>query len=428
MNSSKIIPPDARPARRLPGLRQALQRIHLLIIIATLLISGISISAISLTTLRGYADNNLQLAATVVSERVRGALALHDTRKAQEMLGMVALGGEIASAEIVDVQGHQLAHWQRAPSAPLGTFDRHIARWLFPRPLMASVIDRDKEIGQVWIHGDATPVLGWLRMAFYCVLGSLLLTAALAAWLSHRMQRGILRGLQNITDVVQYVRRHRAFAQRVPASEIAELNKLSDDVNSLMAELDRWNKTMHQENASLTHQATHDPLTGLPNRTAFLRQLDERFNQPLLRRKLAVLYIDSDRFKQVNDRFGHAAGDAVLQATAARLRQRLRQGDIVARLGGDEFAVILHDVHCIEDAGEVAQQLNEVMQAPMTLPQGMQLVQSISIGAAMACQFSSAAALLAQADAAMYHIKETGGGWYVSPDCWLSAERTRQTA
>ncbi len=117
-----------------------------------------------------------------------------------------------------------------------------------------------------------------------------------------------------------------------------------------------------------------------------------------------------------------------MQATAARLRQRLRQGDIVARLGGDEFAVILHDVHCIEDAGEVAQQLNEVMQAPMTLPQGMQLVQSISIGAAMACQFSSAAALLAQADAAMYHIKETGGGWYVSPDCWLSAERTRQTA
>lgn len=428
MKSYKVIPPDERNTRRLPSLRQALQRIHLIIIIVTLLISGLSISAISLVTLRGYAQNNVQLAATVLSSRVHNAVAWNDSEKMHEMLAMVALGGEIASGDIFDVAGKRIAHWQRATPSPASGIDKLLAKWLFPQPQIASVIEQGKEIGQVWISGDATPVIGWLRLAFYCVIGSLLLTAALASWLSRRMQRNIVRGLQNITDVAQHVRRHRAFALRVPASEIAELNKLSEDVNGLMAELDLWNQTLHQENASLTHQATHDPLTGLLNRAAFLQQLNECFSQPLLRHKLAVLYIDGDRFKQVNDRFGHAAGDAVLLATAQRLRQRLRQGDVVARLGGDEFAIILHNVYSIEDAAEVAQQLNEVMLAPITLPQGTQLVQSISIGAALASQFSSATALLAQADAAMYHIKASGGGWYVSPACWSSAECRRQTA
>lgn len=129
--------------------------------------------------------------------------------------------------------------------------------------------------------------------------------------------------------------------------------------------------------------------------------------------KLAVLFIDGDRFKEVNDSYGHAAGDAVLTTIAGRIRAQLRDGDLVARLGGDEFAVLLAPVHGPEDVTRIADNIIDCMTQPVTLPNEQQMVLSLSIGIALYPEHAATPqGLLREADDAMYQAKHRyNGGW-----------------
>jgi diguanylate cyclase (GGDEF)-like protein/PAS domain S-box-containing protein len=159
--------------------------------------------------------------------------------------------------------------------------------------------------------------------------------------------------------------------------------------------------------AQLTHQALHDPVTGLPNRTLFL----DRVSMALARVRrsggtVAVLFMDLDRFKMINDSLGHEAGDRVLTTIAARLDQSLRGSDSVGRLGGDEFAVVC-EVKRPDEATVVAERIATAIEAPMVLDSG-QMVVSASIGIALGESGSTPTDLLENADAAMYRAKERG--------------------
>jgi diguanylate cyclase (GGDEF)-like protein/PAS domain S-box-containing protein len=159
--------------------------------------------------------------------------------------------------------------------------------------------------------------------------------------------------------------------------------------------------------AQLTHQALHDPVTGLPNRTLFL----DRVSMALARVRrsggtVAVLFMDLDRFKMINDSLGHEAGDRVLTTIAGRLDQSLRGTDSVGRLGGDEFAVVC-EVKQSEEATLVAERIATAIEAPMMLDSG-QMVVSASIGIALGESESTPTDLLENADAAMYRAKERG--------------------
>ena len=154
------------------------------------------------------------------------------------------------------------------------------------------------------------------------------------------------------------------------------------------------------------HQALHDALTGLANRTLF----QDRTEQAILaaERKggsAAVLLIDLDRFKQVNDSLGHPAGDALLIELAGRLRQAVRASDTVARLGGDEFALLLHDTAGPEDALVVAERVKTALVEPVTVD-GLALSVEASIGIALYPRDGTdTETLVRRADAAMYHAK-----------------------
>jgi diguanylate cyclase (GGDEF)-like protein len=160
------------------------------------------------------------------------------------------------------------------------------------------------------------------------------------------------------------------------------------------------------------HQAFHDPLTGLPNRALFLDRLEqarsrvERTGAPL-----AVLFIDLDSFKRVNDSLGHAPGDELLIETAHRLGQCIRPGDTAARFGGDEFAVLLEDTTRTDDAVHVAQRIMRSLQSPFALS-GKEVSITISIG--IATQREHSDDLLRNADLALYRAKSEGKSRYES--------------
>lgn len=160
--------------------------------------------------------------------------------------------------------------------------------------------------------------------------------------------------------------------------------------------------------AELEHQAFHDPLTGLPNRALFLNRLE----QALRRRArddghVALLYLDLDGFKAINDTRGHDAGDELLQAVGYRLVGCLRTGDTVARMGGDEFAILLDDGATIDDAHAAAERVLEVLSLPLDVA-GEPIAVQASVGLALAGGDASSESLLRASDLAMLRAKQAG--------------------
>jgi diguanylate cyclase (GGDEF)-like protein len=193
------------------------------------------------------------------------------------------------------------------------------------------------------------------------------------------------------------------------AREVDERRR-AEDALARMLEIER------ELEEQLRHQAFHDPLTSLANRARFM----DRLEQGLLRaaRKnegLAVLFIDLDDFKAVNDSLGHAAGDELLIGVAAHLQSCLRPGDTAARIGGDEFAVLLEELSETEHAIALATRLIDALRVPMTLD-GTEVFVRGSIGIAISTPGSSADELVRRADVAMYAVKADGKGQFAIYD------------
>ncbi len=167
-------------------------------------------------------------------------------------------------------------------------------------------------------------------------------------------------------------------------------------------------QALEQANQRLSELALQDPLTGLANRTALQQHLDQALARSTRRGELlAVMLIDLDGFKPVNDQHGHEFGDRVLAEVAQRLRQYLRDADLPARLGGDEFVVICENVQSAEDARDLARRLLEGLDTPMYLDDRAVRV-GASIGIALSRGTEDATTLIRQADAAMYRAKAEG--------------------
>ncbi len=171
----------------------------------------------------------------------------------------------------------------------------------------------------------------------------------------------------------------------------------------------RYNELLENVNAQLRHAATHDALTGLPNRVL----LADRLEQAIARVsrhdvRFAVLVMDLDRFKAINDSLGHIAGDELLQEVARRLSSLTRREDTLARLGGDEFVLLIHEVSGARDAEVVARKVLAHVAQPTTLS-GMDVHVSPSVGISICPDDGQdAETLLQHADAAMYHAKKKG--------------------
>jgi diguanylate cyclase (GGDEF)-like protein/PAS domain S-box-containing protein len=190
---------------------------------------------------------------------------------------------------------------------------------------------------------------------------------------------------------------------------ICSLRATSGEIDYFVATFSDMTERKRAED-KIIHQAYHDALTHLPNRVLFRDRLEQSlaFSRRMKHKKVALLFIDLDRFKLVNDSLGHAAGDRLLQLVAQRLREIGRQTDTLARLGGDEFTILLPDVDRVEEAMVVADKVLATLKQPFVLD-GRDIFVSASIGISMyPDDGADVDVLMKHADTAMYRVKQQG--------------------
>ena len=178
----------------------------------------------------------------------------------------------------------------------------------------------------------------------------------------------------------------------------------------------------------LQHDALHDALTGLPNRVLFLDRLDQSIRRAQRHHPeccAAVLFLDLDRFKAVNDSLGHAIGDELLKAVARRLEAALRPNDSVARLSGDEFTLLLADVYDPHEATLIAERVLQSLHDPFLLD-GREVLIGASIGIALATAQSVPEQVMRDADVAMYRAKADGKGRHTVFDAAMHEQVVRR--
>ena len=224
-------------------------------------------------------------------------------------------------------------------------------------------------------------------------------------------------GPGNVDDLVKSrmdlvaTRRAHVFERKRPNGTIVEIRGMPlSDGGFVTTYLDVTEQRKYQ--ALVAHLAHHDQLTGLPNRSLMLDRLQIALAGARRGRNVAIHYIDLDKFKPVNDRYGHAVGDHVLKTAASQLLASVRETDTVARIGGDEFVIIQVDIETADDAAVLAKRVIASVSTQQFLEDA-----DISVNASMGIAFSpwdgdSADELLRKADQAMYRSKGKGGGAY----------------
>lgn len=239
---------------------------------------------------------------------------------------------------------------------------------------------------------------------------------------------GILCTMLIARSMVQPIRQLIRYAERLGKGDFSFHYSVDrqDEIGELANSFNEMGKKLQKRTEEISHQANHDALTGLPNRTKFIECLDVLINNEITG-SFAVLFIDLDEFKGVNDNYGHEAGDELLRNLAERIKEKLRSSDLIlpsseggdafdsqvlARFGGDEFLICLPKISKQNDAVIVVERLFEALRAPITI-RNDQINISGSIGIACYPQAgNNAEELIKSADIAMYHAKSNGKNTY----------------
>ncbi len=282
-------------------------------------------------------------------------------------------------------------------------------------PLVAAFTRLGRSEQRFVILGLAMPEAKVLAAAAHLgqrIAQIVLLFSLLALMIAIIASRALTRPLKSMTQAVQnFSREHKV--SPLPEQRHDELGLLARSFVQMQQEVLSHMEELNRSRNALEHLARHDPLTALPNRRVFFERLEHALaSSRRSGKQLAVLFIDLDHFKELNDCLGHSLGDHVLQAVATLLRSATRESDTVARLGGDEFVILFEVVEDAQQVISILQKLHERFQLPMLID-GHEVQVQASMGVSLFPRDGDdIESLVQQADRAMYKAKNAGRNTY----------------
>lgn len=388
-----------------PTFKRALRRISMISVVVTMTLIWLLLSVASVLTLKQYAQKNLELTAATMTHSLEAALVFADDAAATETLAALGQQGQFSAADVRDKNENVIASWRYNAQETDDKLSGYISQWLFPLPVAQPVWHNGEIIGEVRITARDSLISHFLWLSLAVLTGSILLASGIAILLTRHLHNGVVVALQNITDVVHDVRTNRNFSRRVSEERIEEFHRFAQDFNSLLDEMEEWQLRLQARNAQLLRTALHDPLTGLANRAAFRSTINALMNDDAARSSSALLFLDGDNFKFVNDTWGHAAGDRVLIEVAKRLAEFGGNRHQPYRLCGDEFAMVLYGVHSEYEVQRICAALAQEFNRPFDLHNGHLTSMTLSMGYALTWEHASAEKLQELADRNMYLAK-----------------------
>ena len=392
-----------------------------LVILLFLMASGLLIR--EFFTTKQTMQSDLQAQAQMIAENSSAAVVFNDRSGAMEILSALNASPIIIEATIFLPNKQVLARFQRQPlGSPPGGIPEEMIGTLDKADLIVSnaIIVEGKRVGTLRIGATLQPVYNRLLVFSLTVIVLTVAGLAVSFFLLRRLRNSIMGPLLDLTDMMERVAATEDYSLRASIESQDEVGLLTSRFNEMLTKIQLHGHALAKElqerqrtQERLDYIAYYDPVTTLPNRYFFNTCLDKLSTQAREQKvRVALMFIDLDNFKIINDNLGHPVGDLVLKAVATRLQFTLRPTDVIARIGGDEFAILLGDLPAPDHAGIVAEKISHAFMDAFQIGDH-EIYAHASIGIAT-CPEDAADPmdLLRLADTAMYYAKEKGRNTY----------------
>lgn len=399
-----------------------------LVLMATTLIFVIKESTAIISAQR----KDLTSLADILGKNLASAITFDDPQSAQDTMSSLTVKTDIIAAYILKndatIFSRYLAPGVRIKDLPFEQLDNNSTPADFQKvlnqiqvrskrliqlserlSLVVPILLDGQTIGTIVLVADMRELKSRLSSILQSAILVLSIAAGVAYLLSVRLQKIISLPILNLVNTMRQVSETKDFSLRADKPGNDEIGQLYDGFNEMLQEIEERNLVLRQRQEHLQELAHFDTLTRLPNRVLFHDRLQQSMNLALRSGQLvAVIFIDLDRFKDINDTLGHRTGDLLLQQVADRMGLVLRDCDTVARLGGDEFTIFAQNIKSVKNACRVAQKLIDLFEIPYSLD-GQQVFITSSIGITIFPDDGETIdTLLMNADIAMYHAKADG--------------------
>lgn len=393
------------------SLRTIFRRSQWLSLIITVVICMVTFASMSMFTMETYVKQNLQLLSNTLNDRVQPAVVFDDNTTLNQIVNEYIQQHSIRAIYIYDKNNQLILKAEKAPKH-FSVIQKHFDDWFLHDGVRLDINHQQQKVGELQVFASSSKMLEFIVTFVVGFAIAMIVVIVALLWSSNLTYRKIVNELQPLSQVAQLVSEQKAYNLRFPPNAIREFQAINSVFNELLEEIQIWHTHLQTENHQLSFEVRHDYLTKLPNRNYFYQVLLNLFEDQSSRNNFALLFIDNNHFKDINDRYGHLAGDAVLQEMANRLRTRLRNQDFIARLGGDEFAVVLKSITQVEHLISIAENLIESSSQPLNF-QGQMIEFSFSLGIAFSQYANTPEDLITQADQAMYKAKMLSHHWFI---------------
>jgi len=408
------------------SIRYKLTLLMTTICLITVGISTLIITFVQLSSLKNFTTENTNTKAELIASSAESAILFHDDESATNILKRLSNDPAIMYAAVILNDGEILANYKAIEKDNTQTSNFNIPTLINSNYLdvVHNITFQDEIIGYVLIRTNLNKFNE--QMVNYAFINAFVLicSVGLAYILAANFQNIITKPINTLLRHIDKIYKTHDYSQQVDIKRNDEIGKLVTGFNHMLSAILTRETALSKHSEELQHlvdtrtkqleqKAHYDSLTLLPNRYL----LNDRLKQEIATsnregKKLAILFLDLDRFKIINDSLGHPIGDQLLQSVSNRLSNIMREGDMVSRLGGDEFVFLLHNIVKSENAAIIADRIIAQFSKPFKL-QDHTLHVSTSIGISIFPDDGiDSETLLKHADTSMYHAKEAGPGQY----------------
>lgn len=405
------------------SIKNKLLLIYLLSIIPALLLAGAGFIAQDIYSLKQTLKQRINIQAEIIASNASIAILFNDIESTNEILQALEADQEIRSVR-VSKSSQNFASYFRI-NQNLNKKSRLLNFFFEPElQIIQPILFKGKEIGAIEIISDYPTLHRHFKQ--YGLITSLLLLLSffISFMIASRMQKAFLAPIHQLVNLTRHVAKDKNYTLKAKKTTADELGTLADNFNFMLEHINERDKNLEAEvekrteelvelNQTLNYRATHDSLTNLANRDLFnitVQCTIDRAHQQ--NHSFAIVFMDLDHFKLINDTMGHEFGDMILKQTAQRLSQNIRNSDTLARMGGDEFTVLLDMINHTTHISNIAKKILQSFERPFEIYQHEFHVKP-SMGISIFPHDGEEAELLKKnADTAMYSAKKSGGNCF----------------